>query len=115
MSKAVAGAEPTISSDDVTLKWRVVQASVRGEVERRVGGVSALTLGVVALGVGALGAAYYLGKRQSREVSVASVPPPETISNPAPAPGRRTFALLEPLLEQVLHVAATRLGDRLKS
>ncbi|MEI6500412.1 MAG: hypothetical protein WCP21_05215 [Armatimonadota bacterium] len=105
--------EPTITSDDLQEKWQEVQEAVRDQVEQKVLGMSYLTAGLVVVGVGALGTAYYLGRHsaagQGRE-AVAEATPPQL---PRPAPARPSTAL-DPLLDQALRSAVTALMDRLK-
>ena len=103
--------EPTVTSDDLQEKWQEVQDAVREQVEHKVLGMSYLTAGLIVVGVGALGTAYYLGRHsaaQGREVVAEA-----TQQLPRPTPARAGSAL-DPLIDQAVRSAVTALVDRLK-
>jgi len=104
--------EPTVTSDDLQEKWQEVQEAVREQAEQKVLGMSYLTAGLVVVGVGALGTAYYLGRRSAAgegHEAVAETTPQLPRSAPA-----RPSTPLDPLVDQVLRQAVTALMDRLK-
>lgn len=104
--------EPTVTSEDLQEKWQDVEDAVREQVERKVLGVSYLTLGVLAASVGALGAAYYLGRRTAHSTPCRG---PEDAARQAPEPIRpRPAAPPNPLLDQLVRSAITAMSDRLK-
>ena len=59
-------AEPQVTSADLETKWQALGKAVTEKAERKVLGVSVITLGLVALGAVALGTAFWLGRASKR-------------------------------------------------
>ena len=76
----MAEAETAVTAQDLARKWDEIKQAARGRAERRVLGVTILTAGGIALGLGALATAFVLGRR-------SAAPRREMVpAEPAPAP-----------------------------
>ena len=110
--------EPAVTSDEVQEKWQEVQEAVREQVEHKVLGMSYLTAGLIAVGVGALGTAYYLGRRGAegprREAAALVAPQSPRPSREGRTADKRVSNVLEPVIDQALRSAVTAVMDGLK-
>jgi hypothetical protein len=101
--------DPTVSGADLQSKWEEITAAVKRQTERKVAGVSALAVGGVVLGLGAIGVAFWLGRRSAKHHH-HDQPPPSAPQNavadrsqatPAERPSRLARTL-EPALDSAV-------------
>ena len=99
---------PEVSSEDLQSKWDEITSAVRRQTERKVMGVSVLAVGGIVLGVGAVGVAYWLGRRSARhhqpEARLQRVEPSAAVQA-APAATRDRPSMLARTLEPALDSA----------
>ena len=102
--------EKPVTAQDLRDKWDEIKQTARRGTQRRVLGMTVLTVGGIALGLGALGAAFWLGRRRSARCRAAAAPEeaPEAVAREeAPArPQRRSSAVsraLEPALDSAVN------------
>ncbi|MCE5241416.1 hypothetical protein LLH23_23370 [bacterium] len=86
MTAPADGPEKQITVRDLQTSWDGIKRAARQETERRVLGMTALTVGGIALGVGVLGLAFWLGRRS------AAAPAVPTEAAPAAPPQRLVAA-----------------------
>ena len=106
MTAPADGPEKQVTVRDLQTSWDGIKRAARHETERRVLGVTALTVGGIALGVGVLGLAFWLGRR--------SAAPPQ---RPAVAPRRLDTPLdtaVNALVNAAVKSAVTALTKRLQ-
>ncbi|MBU0610931.1 MAG: hypothetical protein KKI08_23830 [Armatimonadetes bacterium] len=75
-----------MTAQDLADKWDEIKQAARGQAERRVLGVTILTAGGIALGLGALATAFVLGRRSAapRHEVVPAEPAPAPEEKPTP-------------------------------
>lgn len=104
--------EPIVTSEDLQEKWQEVQVAVREQVEQKVLGLSYLTIGLIAVGAGALGTAYYLGRRGASggrcEMAVKAA---ASLPNLPPMPAQ---SALTPVIDHAVRSVVTAAMDSLK-
>jgi len=66
MAKPRERPETTVTAQDLQDKWNEIKQVARRETQRRLMGMTVTTLAGVALGAGALGVAFWLGRRSGR-------------------------------------------------
>ena len=89
MTAPADGPEKQITVRDLQTSWDGIKRAVRHETERRVLGMTTLTVGGIALGVGVLGLAFWLGRRSATPPAApAAEAPAAPPQRPAVAPRR---------------------------
>jgi uncharacterized membrane protein YebE (DUF533 family) len=106
-----------VTVHDLQAKWDEIKLAARQQTERRVLGMTALTIGGIALGIGALGAAYWLGRRSARPPTPAAAPAPQPTSpTPRPSPAAAPVnTALNALVNAAVESGLQALTKRLKS
>lgn len=104
--------EATVTAEDLQDKWNQIKQTVRREAQRRVLGMTYTTAGGIVLGVGALGLAFWLGRRTGIARSRRGMPPKEEdvveIETPRVRVHRGSSGVsrvLEPALETAVNTA----------
>lgn len=116
--------ETCVSAEDVRRKWEDVEATVKSKVQQKALGMSYVTIGAIVLGAGALGAAFWLGRRSAMSGQKMEPPKPGesfvgleqpqlakvTRSGNGPALGR----VLEPAVDRLVASAVSAVTERMK-
>jgi len=90
---------------------------VREKVEGKVLGMSYLTIGMIVLGAGVVGTAYYLGRSSApgpRPEGEAGREPEPRASRAARTASKHAKMVIQPVIGQALRSAVTAVTDRLK-
>jgi len=116
--------ETTVTAEDVQQKWHEVEATVKSKMQRKVVGMSYATLGAIALGVGALGTAFWLGRRSgSARAKMAPPRPGESFVGLESAQlqkagqdggGANLGQVIEPVVHRLVATALSAASDRMK-
>lgn len=116
--------ETPVTAEDVQRKWHEVEATVKSKMQRKVMGMSYMTIGAIALGAGALGAAYLLGRRSaSAGGRQSSLRPGESFVGLERAQlakggqaggGANLGKVIEPVVHRLVATALSAASDRMK-
>lgn len=114
--------EPKITAEDLQHKWEAVEEAVRTKAQQKVAGMSYITIGGIILGAGALGAAFWLGRKSAEAGKQEQPPKPgETFVGLAePQLRRRTSAkqqrlnqIIDPVIEATMKSAVNAITNKL--
>ncbi|MEN6305924.1 MAG: hypothetical protein ABFD96_24575 [Armatimonadia bacterium] len=116
--------ETTVTADDVQQKWHEVEATVKSTVQRKVMGMSYVTIGAIVVGAGALGAAYWLGRRSGSSRAKTAQPKPgesfvglespQLVKANRSSSGPNLGKIIEPAVHRLVSTALSAATDRMK-
>lgn len=115
--------EETVTAEDIKAKWHKVEEAVQRTTHQKVVGVSYITVGAIVLGAGALGTAFWLGRRSATAGQKAQPPQPGQsfvgVERPqmAARPSRgnnRLGMILQPMVDSVVRSAVSAMSDRIR-
>lgn len=106
MTTPAAEPERQITTHDLQARWDEIKDAARHETERRFMGMTALTLGGIALGAGVIGLAFWAGRRSKRHhESVAPALPAVAVAPTAAPIARPADTALNTALSALINVA----------
>lgn len=113
-----------VTADDLQNKWQELETALKVKTQKKTLGITHLSLGLLAVGVGAVGVAFWLGRRSARSqpvagASVASCSDVAAVSAHPSLPSEgaqspRLAQILEPVMDIVVRSAMTAITDKLK-
>ena len=116
-------AEPRVTTEDLQRKWENIEDALNATAQQKVAGLSQVAVAGIVLGIGALGLAFWLGRR-----SAAAAPSTSgrldageaAFEAEAPRPAQHAARphdalnqILNPVIGAAVKSAVNALGDRL--
>lgn len=117
---AKAPDDPLVTTEDLQRQWGQIQETVCTRARQKVLGVPSVALVGIAVGVGALGVAFWLGRRSARAADTpapVAAPAAAPAASPGPAPaapglGRALQPMLDAAVRSAVKAVTERLADR---
>lgn len=113
--------EPKITAEDLEAKWEAVEDAIKSTAHRKVAGLSYVAIGGIVLGAGALGLAFWLGRKSAEPAKAEQLSQPgesfvglaePQLRQRGLAPNQRLNQFIEPLIEAGIKKAVNALTDK---